>query len=155
MSLYTIKNLSKQSSIKFTNVVYNNFIHIAKYPELNHTKEEITRLLTNPKSKICLIMVNNKIGAYLIGEQMELADGRRVFYISYIFTSVKFRNRGYASRLINYINQLTKKFNLDGIMLTCDTENQELYNFYQNKKFMPDVALRRYTQYDVLYRQTS
>ena len=83
---------------------------------------------------------------------MDLADGRRVFYISYVFTSKPFRNKGFASKMINYVEALAKEFHFDGILLTCDTENEEVYNFYLSRGFMPDLVLRQYKKHDVLYK---
>lgn len=154
MSIHIVRNITKENSKKLIEMIYFNFVELADYPELKHTPLEIKRLVTSQKSKIMFIIVKGKIAAYLIGEVVELVDGRRVFYISYIFTSKLFRKRGFASKLIEYVENLTKQFSYDGILLTCDTENEEVYNFYLTKGFMPDLVLRQYKKHDVLYRGT-
>jgi ribosomal protein S18 acetylase RimI-like enzyme len=97
-------------------------------------------------------MHNGAIAAYLIGEIIKLNDGRIVLYINYLYTSKYFRNRGLASKLIDVAEQIVKAEKLDGLMLTCDTENNIIYNFYLKKGFMTDLILRRYEKYDVLYK---
>jgi GNAT superfamily N-acetyltransferase len=152
MSLHIVRNITPEKSKKIVEMLYQNFIELAEYSDLKHNKSELTRLVTSPKSKTIFIIINGKIAAYLIGEVMELVDGRTVFYISYIFTSKLFRKQGFGSKLINYVEELSKKFNYDGILLTCDTENEEVYNFYLMKGFMPDLVLRQYKKHDVLYK---
>ena len=38
-------------------------------------------------------------------------------------------------------------------MLTCDSENEPVQNFYLMRGFMPDLILRRYNKFDVLYKR--
>jgi GNAT superfamily N-acetyltransferase len=154
MSLHIVRNITPEKSKKLVEMLYLNFLDLADYPELKHNRAELTRLVTSPKAKVIFIVVKGRIAAYLVGEVMELVDGRRVFYINYIFTSKLFRKRGFASKLIEYVEELSKQFGHDGILLTCDTENEEVYNFYLMKGFMPDLQLRQYKKHDVLYRST-
>lgn len=154
MSLHIIRNVTLKNSKKIVDMVYNNFLELCEYPELKHTKNEITRLVTSKNSKIIFIIVKNKIVAYLIGEIMDLVDGRNVFYINYIYTAKNFRKQGFASRLMDYIDELVKKFNYDGVLLTCDTENDTVYNFYLTRRFFPDLVLRQYKKHDVLYKSS-
>jgi GNAT superfamily N-acetyltransferase len=152
MSLCVIKNIKLEKSKKLVDAVYKNFKHLVPYEELMHNKEELTRLVTNPQSHILFIMVNKKIAAYLIGELKDLNDGRRVFYISYIYTAINHRKKGFASKLISYIEALCKKFKYDGILLTMDIDDESVHNFYQMRGFMPDMMLRRYNKFNVLYK---
>lgn len=152
MSLHIVKNLDKPIVDKLIHMVYENFKDLEKNPELKHNKQELHRLLTAPNSKIVLLIDKKKILGYLIGEQKDLVDGRRVFYISYLFTSKYHRNNGLASKLLNYIVQLSKHHSYDGILLTCNIENKDLENFYLIRGFMPDHIYRTYKQYETLYR---
>jgi ribosomal protein S18 acetylase RimI-like enzyme len=154
MSLHIINNdkLKSTNLALFTTVIYKNFIHLTQYKNLQHTKQEIYRILTSDTAKVILIMVNKTIAAYLIGEIMSLHDGRSVFYVNYIYTSKLFRNRGFGSSLMKVVENTVKNDGLDGIMLTCDTENKTVYIFYLKKGFMPDLILRRYEKHEVLYK---
>ena len=152
MSLHIIKNVKLEESQNLVNMIYYNFENLAEYEELMHNKAEIRRLVTDPHSKIIFILVNNRIAAYLVGEIKDLNDGRRVFYISYIYTAEKFRKQGFASQLLKYVETITKKFKYDGIMLTNDVEDEDVHNFYLMRGFMPDLILRRYNKFDVLFK---
>ena len=136
----------------FTQIIYNNFKNLASDTNINHTETEIFRVLKSPNSQVYLFLDNNKITAYLVGEIIKLNDGRSILYITYLYTSSKFRKLGLASKLIDTAQNIVNKNNLDGIMLTCDTENKQVYDFYLKKGFMPDLVLRRYTRHDVLFR---
>lgn len=153
MSLNIIKNIPVEKSKKFVEMIYQNFIDLSDYPELKHNREELTRLVSSENAKIALIIVENKIAAYLVGETIDLVDGRRVFYVSYIFTAKKFRKQGFGSQLMEYVEELSKKFNYDGVLLTCDTENQNVYDFYLIRGYMPDLVLRKYNQHDVMFKR--
>jgi GNAT superfamily N-acetyltransferase len=152
MSLHIIRNITPEKSKKLVDMVYRNFLDLTDYPELKHNKKELTRLVTSNKSKTIFIIVKNKIAAYVIGEVLELIDGRQVFYINYLFTAKQFRKKGFASKLMDYIDEIVVKLNYDGIMLTCDTENYEVYNFYLSRRFFPDLILRQYKKHDVMYK---
>lgn len=134
------------------NTIYINFYDLSKYPELKHSKKDITDLLLSDNIQVYFYIVKKKIAGYMIGDIMDLNDGRKVFYITYIFTAKQFRRNGIASKLLDYIQDKVNVYNLDGIMLTCNSENTKVYDFYLNKGFMPDLLLRRYTKYEILFK---
>lgn len=147
-----VRNITPIKARKLVEVVYANFIEIADNIELKHNRKELMRLICSKRNKVLLIMVNNKIAAYLIAEVMDLIDGRRVLYVNYLFTAKQFRKKGFASRLIEYVETLAKEFKYDGVMLTCDTENEQVHNFYLTRGYYPDLVLRQYKRHDVLYK---
>jgi ribosomal protein S18 acetylase RimI-like enzyme len=151
--IHIIKNINILKSKKLVQMIYYNFIDLKSYPELQHNKKEIQRLVTDKNAKIVLYIIDSKIAGYLIGEIKDILDGRRVFYISYIFTANNFRHQGIASKMLEYVELYTKHFKYDGILLTCNTEDDYIYNFYLMKGFMPDMTLRRYNKFDVLYKK--
>jgi len=153
MSLHIVKNVRQENSGKLINTIYDNFIDLSNYPDLKHTKNELSRLILSKNSKICFIMVNKKIAAYLIGEIIDLVDGRRVFYVNYLYTGNMFRKQGFASKLMKYVEAVVNEYQLNGVLLTCDTENQNVHNFYLSRGYMPDLMLRRYQKFDVLYKE--
>lgn len=137
----------------FVNIVYNNFKNLAKYPELKHTKPDIRELLKSPNMKGYIVREDKKILGYLLGDVNLLADGRKVFYISYIYIAQTFRNKKLGSKLLELVINNSRTLNFDGVMLICDTEDQPVFEFYQKRGFMPDLILRRYDRYDVLFLQ--
>lgn len=135
-----------------TDVVYENFIYLKDVPNLSHSRRAIYEVLTSSKPQIYLVLVNGAIASYLIGEIVKLKDGRGVLYITYLFTADQFRSHGYASKLMAVADDISKRNSLDGLMLTCDSENIKTYDFYMKKGFMPDMLLRTYQKYEVLFK---
>ncbi len=155
MQLYIINNqqLANFNLSYMTDTIYDNFKDLAIDTNLKHTKEEIYRVLKTNQSQVYLILdENNIITAYLIGEIITINDGRKILYITYLFTAPRFRKLGLASKLIDTAQNIVANNNLDGIMLTCDTHNESVYNFYLKKGFMPDLVLRNYSRHEVLFR---
>lgn len=151
---YKIINHSYLSNSKlnlFTDTIYNNFIDLSKYKHLSHDKKNIYELLKSDTAQVYLIIINNKIAAYSVGNITKLHDGRKVVYITYLFTAEQFRKHGFASKLLQMSFDVCKKKYLDGVMLTCDSQNITLYDFYLKKGFMPDLLLRTYDKYEVLF----
>jgi len=121
--------------------IYNNFIYLSKYPNLMHTKNEIGRLLTTPDNIMYLVYDNNKMIGYLIGEYKMLNDSRYVFYISYMFILDKYRNMKLGSRLMNKIIKECSDKGIKYILLTFDSNDLKLINFYQKHGFKKDPML--------------
>jgi ribosomal protein S18 acetylase RimI-like enzyme len=146
------RNMLKTANLTLLiETVYDNFINLSKHPKLNHTRENIKKILKSDNSYVIFILENKKIIGYLVAQSVLLNDGRLVFYIYYLFTSNKFRNMGIASKLLEFSKNISNKDNCIGIMLTCDTEDVKVYDFYLKKGFMPDMLMRTYNRYDVLY----
>jgi GNAT superfamily N-acetyltransferase len=154
MSLHVVKKINPDRCNKLVDLLYNNFIDLATYKELSHNKQELTRLVTDEKAKIIFLMINKKIAAYLVGEEKDLADGRRVFYISYLYTAKQFRGKGLATKLLNYVEEFAKKANYNGVLLTYDTEDDTSKSFYENRGYMHDFVLRNYGKFDVIYKES-
>jgi ribosomal protein S18 acetylase RimI-like enzyme len=75
-----------------------------------------------------------------------------VLYISYLYTAKQFRGQGHASKLLEIADKICDKNGLDGIMLTCNSQDNKLYDFYLKKCFMPDLFLRNYGKYEVMFK---
>jgi len=150
MSICIYTKINKKTNL-FEKTIYKNFIHLAQHSELKHTEDEIHRLMTSQNLQLYLYVLNNKIIAYLIGEIMTLNDGRTVLYITYIYTGSKYRGKGYGSKLMDTAEDIGRQKKADGILLTCDTEDRKVFDFYSKRGFMLDFKLRQYTKYDVLY----
>lgn len=156
MSGLTINEVSggfKEDTKYFCNAIYNNFPSIVSYPKLRHTKKDIDKLLRSNKM-FCLLVydANKRIAGYLLGEFVELtATNKIVFFISYLYVARTYRKRGIASKLVDIIfNKVKKLWNIDGIMLICDTDDTAVYDFYIKRGFTIDQTYKRNEKHDVL-----
>lgn len=145
-----LRYINRQNLNGFINTVYNNFIELAKYPELKHTPEELGRLMTSDNLVMYTITYNKMMIGYLIAEKMQLDDGRDVLFIAYLYVAKKYRSEGLGTVMLDKANGFAKANNLNALMLVCDTDDQKVMNFYFTKGFMYDLNLRRYNKYDVL-----
>lgn len=136
----------------FVKTVYDNFSYLTE-PELNHTVEEIRRVVTSPDF-FGLLMYNSdgRIIAYLVGEFKNLADGRYVYYITYMFVSPRFRGRKLGSRMVNKLAEHCTTKGVRFIILTCDSTKNKLVNFYRNLGFMDDPVIKTNNQHIVMCR---
>lgn len=137
-------------SKKFSNIIFRNFFYLSDFPILKHSINDINILLSNKNMHGFFALINNKIIGYIISEFISLDDKRKVLFINYIYVSPKFRNQNIGTLLINKIYDIGKKFNLNALMLICDTENFKIFDMYQKRGFMLDLILRRYDRFDVL-----
>ena len=151
INLITADTLSGYTCTTFANVIYNNFIHLTNYPHLKHSKKEILRLLKSKNIILYVAMTDNKISGYLLGEIIVLNDGRTVLYITYLYVATKFRKHGIASKLIDSANVYTMDKKMNGLMLTCNTHDKYVLNFYTKKGFTVDMLLKTNSQYEVFY----
>jgi ribosomal protein S18 acetylase RimI-like enzyme len=154
MSIYIVSQNQKATHdlVVFGQTIFNNFRELVQYPKLKHNMKEIMRVIKSPRSIIMFKMYKGKIIGYVLGEIMNLNDGRNVFYITYIFTSPHFRGKGIASELMKTVSNIVEQQSLDGILLTCDSEDTEVYSFYEKRGFMPDLNLRTYDKFEVLFK---
>ncbi len=118
----------------FISTVFNNFKDLYNYPQLNHNKNEILRLLTSTTFHGFLIFYGNKIIGYLLGEIVNY-NNMNLYFINYLFISSIFRNRKLGQQLIKYAKEFAKTQNTDGIGLICDSENEKNLSFYNKLGF--------------------
>ena len=149
---YIIQELKKiTSSIKpFVNTIYKNFEYLAKFPELSHNKTEIKRLLTDKNMMSLLVFDNGQIIAYLVGEYKHLPDRRNIYYISYMYVATKYRGKKIGSALLQALINKCQRNKIRYIVLSCDTADKKVHNFYINRGFMVDHVLRTFKRNEVL-----
>jgi GNAT superfamily N-acetyltransferase len=152
INLVTNKQLQRRTTKKLDNIIYNNFIDLAQEPNLKHTYNEINRLLNSADLRFFTYIYNTKLISYLIAEIMILPDKRKVLFVNYLFSSPKFRGKGIATKLLEAAEHYAKINKFSGIMLTCNTHDISVYEFYLKRGFMLDIYLRQYTKYDVLFK---
>ena len=144
-----IKQLSENKKKIFTDLIYENFIKISPYEQLKHNKNEIYNLLSKSSHFFIVYMINNKILGYILGEIIEF-DQNKILFITYIFISPYHRKKGLGQLLLNYIENYASDNNCIKIMLTCDTEDKKVYEWYLKRGFMPDMHFRTYDRFDTL-----
>ena len=149
MSIVELKKLSDNKKCTFTNLIYQNFIKIAPYEQLKHNKQEIYNLLSKPNHYFFAFLIGNKILGYILGEIIQI-EQNNILFITYIFTSPYHRKIGIGHKLMNYIENYASYNNCRKIMLTCDTEDKTLYDWYLKMGFMPDMYFRTYDRFDTL-----
>ncbi len=132
----------------FVETIFRNFIDLYDFPQLNHNKKEILRLLNSEKFHGFIIFYGNKIIGYLLGEIIEY-NGLLLYFINYLYVSPVFRDKKLGSQLINLAKQYAVMQNADGIGLISDTENDK--NFYFYKKLGFDVNEDRLYQRHELF----
>lgn len=142
----------------FINTVYNNFSYL-KEPELNHTVEEIKRVMTcndffgilvyDTLNNINTSNVNKIIG-YTVGEFKMLNDGRHIFYITYMFVAPKHRGKKIGSMMVDkLVNHCTNK-KIHYVVLTCDSMQPKLVRFYNRLGFNEDPLLKSYSRHIIM-----
>ena len=146
------QELKKQKKELLRDIIYNNFSDLNDEPKLNHTPEAILKTLNSKNSVLLLFIENKKIGAYLLGEIMNLEDGRKVMFISYIFVAKDLRASGVGTQLLQIISKIATDKYCDGVMLIYDTTQKKLRRFYDRNGFMLDFQLRRFEKHDVFYK---
>ena len=155
ITVLTHNDLQQQDLSLFVDIIYNNFIHLADFPKLLHTKNNIYELLRDENAFVLLTFQNqnecDKITSFVVGQKIELADRRRVLFVNYIYVAEPMRQKGLGSELMDTVETMAVNNKLNGVMLIYDTLNPKLSNFYQNRGYMSDLNLRRFEQHDVFY----
>jgi ribosomal protein S18 acetylase RimI-like enzyme len=148
----TLKEIShmKTGVISFVNTIYNNFIHLSNNHQLEHNRNELKRLLSSNNMLSYVAYHDTNIIAYIIGETKQLNDGRVVFYISYLYVGNKYRGMKLGSKLMSLIIQKCNLMGTTFVMLTCDTQDSKVYEFYKKMKFITDPILQNFTQHEIL-----
>lgn len=149
---YVGDKLAQRNLTKFIQVVYRNFEHLANTSSLNHTRQEIARLLTSPKGICVIAIVGGQMIGYLIAEITVIENLRQLMHIAYLFTSPVYRGKGIATYMLNRIQVYAQEQNISTLSLTFDTYNKPLEKFYLNNRFVYDSDLRSYQRYDMLVK---
>ena len=155
ITMLTHEDLQQQDLSLFVDIIYNNFIYLAKFPKLLHTKDNIYETLRDENVLVLLTFQEDpeypKLTSFVVCQKIELADRRRVLYINYIYVAEIMRHKGLGSELMDTVETIALNNKLNGVMLIYDTANPKLSHFYQNRGYMSDLNLRRFEQNDVFY----
>jgi len=119
----------------FVETIFSNFIELYDYPQLNHNRKEILRLLNSQTFHGFLVFYGNKMIGYLLGEVVNY-NNMVLYFINYLFVSPVFREKKLGTQLINYAKEYSKQQNADGLGLICDSENDKNMYFYKKLGFL-------------------
>lgn len=151
--ILTVKNVTHlQNPNSLVNTIYNNFIYLANTPQLQHNKQEILRLLTDENLFGLLVFNKDKLVGYLIGETKTLADGRYVYYISYVYVAKEYRKHKIGTQLLQILIKKCHELGVQFILLTCDIKDEMAYKFYLKNKFVDDPILKSNNQHKILIK---
>lgn len=148
----TARELKSQDKTILIDIIYKNFLELATEPRLNHTKTDIRKTLESDGCVLFIILHDNKIVGYLLGEIMDLKDSRHVLFISYIYVVKFMRNKKLGCKLLSMAISYGIEHRCDGIMLIYNTSDRKLERFYDKFGFMLDFHLRRYEQHDIFFK---
>ena len=143
VNYYILTPLKNPNSLAVT--IYNNFRYLTD-PTLNHTIEEIKRLLTSSNFVGIALSDNGNVVGYLVGEYKKLNDGRFVYYITYIYVSKKYRGKKLSTLMLNKIHQIVKQKNIQYIILTCANN---LVDYYEKHGYKTDLLIPSYMNNNV------
>jgi len=132
-----------------TSIIYNNFLYLENYPDLMHNKNDIFKTLTNNDNFSYFIFLTNKLIGYLIGDFRTLLDNRFVYYISYLYIAKNYRRRNLGTNLMKLIINTCSNIGIKFILLTCDTFDIDVINFYKKFGFTDDVVLSNKNRHQV------
>jgi RimJ/RimL family protein N-acetyltransferase len=149
---YTGNDLMRKDTRKLMQVIYRNFEELSQMRELNHTKEEINRLLSSSDSIVIIGMLNDHIISYLIAE-ITLFNNRQYMHIYYLYTVPIHRGNGIATYMLNLIHRYAKDEMVDALSLTYDTYDKALTKFYLSNYFNYDQQMRSFQRHDMLVKE--
>ena len=135
---------------RLRNIIYGNFEYLGDWRRLNHSTNEIDRLLSSPNSTIFLYMQNKSIAGYLVSETIPIND-KNVLFINYIYVVSKYRGHNIGKTLMKSAidHALYKK--LKRVTLITDTHS-DAYKWYKKIGFKEDTDMDRPTdQHIVMY----
>ena len=147
----------KGNLVQISDMIYDHFIDLSQYPELKHSVREIFMLIQKDDFKGFFVYnQQNRLVGYLVGEIIITDDGRRTFYISYLYTTPAYRNKGIATSLINIvINNCINRYGINFVTLTCDSRHSKTYQFYHKLAFKEDHNIKTIEPFVVLTNYTN
>ncbi|MCJ7637962.1 MAG: GNAT family N-acetyltransferase [Nitrososphaeraceae archaeon] len=141
MNITIIKTPRINNPELLANIAYHNFKYLTKYPELQHSIDDIMKTLQLEGNLSYLLYDNKKLIGYMIGDFRTLPDNRYGYYISYVFIMEKYRNSGLGSKLMDMIIQECQDRGVSWIVLTCDSRDKKIVRFYEKYRFAIDKSL--------------
>lgn len=129
-------NLPLEKKQRLRSIIYRNFEHLCSWKRLNHSNNEIDRLLTSPNTTLFLYILNNSIIGYVLTETININD-KNVLFINYIYVIAKYRRNGIGNDLMNSVINHAASKKLKRIVLVTDI-NTNAYKWYRRLGFKHD-----------------
>jgi ribosomal protein S18 acetylase RimI-like enzyme len=144
--LYIVKYIEglKAKIDRTVNKIYDDFPELIKYPQLNHNKKEIGRLLVDKRMFGIMLYENNKLMGYIVGETMVLPDGRLIYFITYLYVDHEHRNIGLGKYLLNNMIKHIMNYGIYVMVLMADENDKGAQKFYSKFGFEVDDYLIRH-----------
>lgn len=141
--IYVVRYIEtlKSNITQTVDKVYGDFPQLVEYPELNHNKENILRLLTEKHMLGLMMYQDTKLMAYIIGETTVLPDGRHVYFITYLYVDVEHRNIGLGKYMLNSMIKYIMRIGIYVLVLMSDETDMKAQNFYEKFGFEVDSYL--------------
>lgn len=134
----------------FINIIFHNFIDLINYPYVKHTQQDIHNLLSSEQMIGYIVKYDKKIIAYMFGEVSHIQDGRNAYYLSYIYVAPKYQHLKIGTLLLNKIINHCHYYGIPFIILTCDTKDIKVMNFYKKFGFIVDPILKNGKRHNIL-----
>jgi ribosomal protein S18 acetylase RimI-like enzyme len=136
------KEVHLTNTQQLADAIFNNFSYLTKFPELSHSKQEIAKQLGSPNALVFLIYNSDKkVIGYVTGEKKTLPDGRRVYYIAYFYVQTQYRSHGIGQKALDMVKEKCLARGIRAIVLTCDSQDGRVYEFYRKNGFVLDGLL--------------
>lgn len=121
------------------------FEYLTNYPpteeqDMNKWREIISKLYNNENSYLLVAEVDDKVVSTVYLTIIEnLTHNLRSFgVIENVVTHIDYRNRGYASALLQEATNIAKQHNCYKVFLETGSNKESTLNFYQNNGFELD-----------------
>lgn len=121
------------------------FEYLTNYPpteeqDMNKWREIISKLYNNENSYLLVAEVDDKVVSTVYLTIIEnLTHNLRSFgVIENVVTHIDYRNRGYASALLQEATNIAKHHNCYKVFLETGSNKESTLNFYQNNGFELD-----------------
>lgn len=124
-----------------SSIAFKNFIYLTRFPELMHNEKDIYKTLQADGNLCYLIYDKQHLIAYMIGDFRTLPDNRYAYYISYLYVVEKYRGKRIGSKIMDMIINKCNTMGVKFIVLTCDTQDTKIVDFYRKYGFVKDPIL--------------
>jgi len=148
-------HLTHNDRIKLAGNIFYIFRHLSDLPALEHTEENIYKILAREDSVVMLALIQIDSDYRIIGLMMAspVDEFPNLLHIYYLYTATQFRNIGIAAKLLASLYTYARTNRYKRISLVYDTYNLELTRFYSKNKYYFDNSLRSYKRHDMLVRE--
>ena len=119
---------------------YENRSDVYRKCESLITKEEYLGLLSDNKHKVIVASVDGELAGYASGKIVNVEENMaqkkdKYLFIDEIYTDSKYRRRGIAKGLLEYLKEISKTEECKRIQLNVWSFNEEAIKFYYSMGF--------------------